>query len=396
VAVHPTDSGQTIDDTNDWNGQKIMQVEHVARCIGVSRLADVTGLDRVGLPVVAAIRPLSRNLTVTFGKGLTRANARMSAVMEAAELYFSERPPSPLIKAAFGELARDTAIDPARLGQIEPGDVTRHSFNWIQGRLLDSNRPILVPWEVVSMDYSVAARKQKRVLNFGATGLAADFAEDRAVLHGLLETIERDAHNSWNHASDDHRAHTLIDLRSVRSPEVLSLMDRIRSANLELLVWDMTSRAGVPCYLAEVFDLAASTPTAYVQGAAASLSAGIAIQKAIAEALQVRLTYISGGRDDLEHRDYGSRYDHVVANRYWVKNNVTALKRVEALDETHFACEQALPEIIRRLENAGCHSVIIVPFTDEKDPLKVVKIIAPRLSDVGDVESSHVLEDTLT
>jgi YcaO-like protein with predicted kinase domain len=377
----------------EW--EEIMQLEHVATRIGVSRLADVTGLDRVGLPVVAAIRPLSRNLTVTFGKGLTRADARMSAVMEAAELYFSERPPSPLVKAAFSELAPDTALDPARLGQIEPGDVTRHSFNWMQGRLLDSNRPILVPWEVVSMDYSVAARKQKRLLKFGATGLAADFAENRAVLHGLLETIERDAHNSWNRASDDHRAHTLVDLRSVRSPDVLSLIDRTRSANLELLIWDMTSRAGIPCYLAEVFDLAASTPTAYVQGAAASLSPGIAIQKAIAEALQVRLTYISGGRDDLEYSDYGSRYDHVVANRHWVKNNVTAFKKVEAPDEAHIACEQSLPETIRRLRNAGCHSVIIVPLTDENDPLKVVKIIAPRFNDVGDVENPYVLEDTL-
>ena len=40
--------------------------------VGITRLADVTGLDRVGLPVVLAVRPLGRSLAVSQGKGLTR------------------------------------------------------------------------------------------------------------------------------------------------------------------------------------------------------------------------------------------------------------------------------------------------------------------------------------
>jgi len=370
-----------------------MQIEHLARRIGISRLADVTGLDRVGLPVVAAIRPLSRNLTVSFGKGLTREIARISAVMEAAELHFSERPPSPLIEATFGELAPDLAIDPARLGPIEPCDVSRRHFSWVKGSLLGSDRTILVPWEIVSMDFSVEARKENRVLNFGATGLAADFIENRAVLHGFYEVVERDSHNSWNLASDDHRAETLVDLGSSHSPDVLSLMDRLRTADLELLVWDLTGGSGIPCYLAEVIDLTSSTPTAYVQGAAADLSPEIAIRKAIAEALQVRLTYISGSRDDLNWTDYGSRYDHVVANRYWVKNNVAALRKVAAPDGVPFACERALAEIARRLAASGCDTVIVVRLTGEEEPLRVVKVIVPSFSDVPDVETSPATED---
>ncbi len=371
-----------------------MQLESVARRIGISRLADVTGLDRVGLPVVAAIRPLSRNLTVTFGKGLTRGNAQMSAVMEEAELYFSERPPCPPVTATFGEL--ETAVNPASFEPLEPFEVSRQKFSWVQGQLLGSSQSVLVPWEIVSMDYSVEARREKRVLNFGATGLAADFLESRAVLHGLYEVIERDAHNSWNHAPDEHRMHTLVDLQSVRAPDVLSLMNRIASASLELLIWDMTGPAGIPCYLAEVLDLMSSTPTAYAQGAAAHLSPSVAIQKAIAEALQVRLTYISGSRDDLDWSDYGSRYDHAVANRYWVKDNVAALKKADALDAPNFAGEQALPEIIRRLASRGSHSAIIVRLTEQTDPVKVVKVIVPHHSDVGDVESPQDIEGMLT
>jgi ribosomal protein S12 methylthiotransferase accessory factor len=369
-----------------------MQIEHLAKRIGVSRLADVTGLDHVGLPVVAAIRPLSCNLTVSFGKGLTREIARISAVMEAAELHFSEPPPSPLVCANYDTLRRGTAIDPRNFEQIESCDVSSWQFNWIEARVLNSDQPILVPWQTVSMDFSTEARKEKRVLGFGATGQAADFVESRAVLHGLYEVIERDAHNSWNRATDDHREQTMVDLRSVRSPEVLSLMDRISSANLELLIWDMTSRTGIPCYLAEVFDLAASTPTAYVQGAAADLSPDGAIQKAIAEALQVRLTYISGSRDDLEWSDYGSRYDHVVANRYWVKNNLAALRKVPAPEAELFKSELVLAELTRQLEMIGCHQIIVVRLTAGKDPVKVVKVIVPFFADVQEVEDLRPAE----
>lgn len=370
-----------------------MQIENLAKRIGISRLADLTGLDHVGLSVVAAIRPLSRNLTVSFGKGLTREHARISAVMEAAELYFSERPPGPLVHASYSALKSGIAIHPGKFEQIESCDISRRQFSWVEARLLNSGQPILVPWEIVSMDYSVEARREKRVLSFGATGLAADFVESSAVLHGLYEVIERDAHNAWNRASDDHRADTLIDLRSVHTPDVLSLMERINTANLELLLWDMTGRAGVPCYLAEVFDLASLTPTAFVQGAAAHLSPATAILKAISEALQVRLTYIAGSRDDLELSDYGSRYDHVVANRYWVKNNVTPNRKMVVSKDEPLTGAFALGEITSRLKDIGCHSVVVVPLTSEDDPLKVVKIIVPSFSDVQEVETLRPAED---
>ena len=370
-----------------------MQIEHLAKRIGVSRLADVTGLDHVGLPVVAAIRPLSRNLTVSFGKGLTREIARLSAVMEAAELYFSERPPGPLVCATHRALRRGTAIDPGNFEQIEPCDISTRQFNWLEARVLNSGQPILVPWETVSMDFTAESRKEKRVLGFGATGLAADFNESRAVLHGLYEVIERDAHNAWNRASDEQRAETLVDLGSLRAPAVLSLLDRIDAANLELLLWDITGKAEVPCYIAEVFDLASSTPTAFVQGAAADLSAHAAILKAISEALQVRLTYIAGSRDDLEWSDYGSRYDHVVVNRFWVKNNLLARRKVPVPAAEPYQSEQALAELSSRLESGSSHPVIIVRLTSADDPVKVVKVIVPGFSDVQEIETLRPTED---
>ena len=62
---------------------------------GITRLAEVTGLDRIGIPVWMAIRPNSRTLAVSQGKGLTDAAAQASALMEAAEIASAERFPVP-------------------------------------------------------------------------------------------------------------------------------------------------------------------------------------------------------------------------------------------------------------------------------------------------------------
>jgi ribosomal protein S12 methylthiotransferase accessory factor len=57
---------------------------------GLTRVADVTRLDVIGIPVFQAVRPRSRNLSVSQGKGATPMAARVSAAMEALELWHAE------------------------------------------------------------------------------------------------------------------------------------------------------------------------------------------------------------------------------------------------------------------------------------------------------------------
>ncbi|MDW6058523.1 hypothetical protein SAZ11_11140 [Streptomyces sp. FXJ1.4098] len=57
---------------------------------GITRVADVTGLDTLGVPVVMAVRPAAKTLTVSQGKGASLLLARVSAVMESVELWHAE------------------------------------------------------------------------------------------------------------------------------------------------------------------------------------------------------------------------------------------------------------------------------------------------------------------
>ena len=69
--------------------------------VGITRLANVTGLDRIGIPVVQAVRPNSRSLSVSQGKGVDMDSAKASAMMEAFELWHAERIELPCLCASY-------------------------------------------------------------------------------------------------------------------------------------------------------------------------------------------------------------------------------------------------------------------------------------------------------
>src|SRR5512132_2344620 len=66
-------------------------LSRVQRRIGVTRVARITGLDRTGVEVACAIRPLGHVLQVCNGKGQSFGAAAAGAVMEAAELFCAEQ-----------------------------------------------------------------------------------------------------------------------------------------------------------------------------------------------------------------------------------------------------------------------------------------------------------------
>src|SRR5690349_5920121 len=63
---------------------------------GITRVADVTWLDTIGIPVVMVVRPNARSLSVAQGKGLNIIAARVSGIMESLECFHAERVSGPV------------------------------------------------------------------------------------------------------------------------------------------------------------------------------------------------------------------------------------------------------------------------------------------------------------
>ena len=88
----------------------LLRLKPLLPVMGITRVANVTGLDRLGIPVVMVCRPNARSIAVSQGKGLSLTAAKVSGVMEAVETYHAERVIRPLKLASFEELRYTHAL----------------------------------------------------------------------------------------------------------------------------------------------------------------------------------------------------------------------------------------------------------------------------------------------
>lgn len=98
--------------------------------MGITRIANLTGLDRVGLPTVMVARPNSRSVAVALGKGLTLEAAQASGVMEAVETWHAERITRPLRVASYADLQQEALVaDAERLPRVTGGSFDPYGVN---------------------------------------------------------------------------------------------------------------------------------------------------------------------------------------------------------------------------------------------------------------------------
>src|SRR5437667_4814942 len=187
-----THRAQSIEDT-------LKQVLRLAPVMGITRVANVTGLDLAGIPVVMVCRPNSRSVAVSQGKGIDLASARASGLMEAAELYHAESITLPLRLAAYEELRYQYSV-------VEIDDLPRGADSrfhpllrvlWCEGRDLLSGANLFVPYELVHTNYTMPLPDGHGCFSASSNGLASGNTLIEAISQGICEVIERHATAQW-------------------------------------------------------------------------------------------------------------------------------------------------------------------------------------------------------
>jgi YcaO-like protein with predicted kinase domain len=285
---------------------------HLSR-IGLTRLANVTGLDRIGIPVWIAVRPNARGLSVAQGKGLDDPAARASALMESVEGWHAESP------RLATRLVRERDLRDEGEAVIPWEDLPRprgshmsadRVIPWVRGRDLVTDRPTWVPYEMVHADATVPRLPGSGAFMLSTNGLASGNNAAEALLHALCEVVERDATSLWMAAGRTRRAEARMDLGSVPDPLLCELLARCTAAGLTVAAWDLTSDVGIATVRAMISEGAhdlslGQVPTAI--GVGCHPDRRVAFGRAITEAAQSRLTAISGSRDDLTREGYRTR-----------------------------------------------------------------------------------------
>ncbi|MFB7054370.1 YcaO-like family protein [Streptomyces vinaceus] len=264
---------------------------------GITRVADVTRLDDIGIPVWQAIRPNAANMSVSQGKGLTPALARVSAAMEAYELHCAERPPKNAVTSSAEALGSTLTYDPWRLA-LRAHHVwgLRTPMAWVPAEDLVRRRTTWIPREAVIVDLRVRARwEASAACAVSSNGLASGNTLTEATLHGLLEVVERHSLAEVHRAGKGMWA-SAVTLAAGREGAAARLLRAFTRAEVTVQIVDCTGSWGVPTFLARVWS---ETVPFWFSGSGTHPDADVAMSRALTEAAQSRLTAIAGARDDL-------------------------------------------------------------------------------------------------
>ncbi|MDF5756343.1 YcaO-like family protein [Spongiactinospora sp. TRM90649] len=389
------------------------RVTPLLRTVGITRVADLTGLDRVGIPTYAAIAPRSHDLLSVYnGKGRTHEDAKASAIMEAVERFAAWQPLTAAVLASYNELAESgrPVMDPAG-HNLQPAP-TYHAdrpMSWVTAFDLLSGEDVYVP--LCLAGYYVAFHEPQCFYITTGNGLASGNTLEEAICHGLCEVLERD---SW----------TLADLVSNRLRQVVTsrlgaalppgaeawledrhpgvhldslpksarwFAERIQDAEITLIVKDITGATGIPSFAAMVAEDVAETFAPGHAGYGTHPDAEVAVIRALTEAAQSRVTDIQGMREDItlpgeqveswnQHAARGGQVDRSA----WPWRETGRM--VDFGELPSYPSDDVVTDlrlIVDRLREQGMRRVLVVDRTPPGFPVHVVRVIVPGLESFG-------------
>lgn len=342
---------------------------------GITRIADITGLDRLGIPVFSCIRPdaAEGSISVYNGKGATELAARVSAIMEGFERYSSEMHDRKPMVASYEQIqTQSKALHPGQLILPEMTD-----FNipipWVSSYEMIKGQDIMIPAHAV---YHPVPKLLGFLFRTNTNGIASGNTYEEAVFHGLCEVIERDA---WSLAEASNQGGPIIT--SIKNQTILSLLKQFDDAGINVTLRDISSDIRLPTVAAVADDVTLRDPTLICIGMGTHSVPEVAILRALTEAAQSRATQIHGAREDtLEaHRKRQIGYDRMKRiNKKWFTHS----DEIEMEDMYAFRSDDFLEDIrytIREIQQSGMNQVLVTDLTRKELDIPVVRVIVPGL-----------------
>lgn len=366
-------------------GETVDRIKPLLPAMGITRVADVTGLDVIGVPVVMVVRPNARSISVSQGKGLTLTAARASGLMEAIEHWHAERIQLPLKIGSAADLRlRHRLVDLGGLPRLTVRDF--HDgvrLFWIAGMDLVAGAPTWVPFEIVHTDYSLPLVPTTGAFVMSSNGLASGNHPLEAVSHALCELIERDAATLFRLSGTAERQERRVDLASIDDPDCRAVLDRVDGAEVRAFVWEITSDIGVPAFSCTLVDREPNPhrPLAPMSGFGCHPSRAVALLRALTEAAQSRLTVITGARDDVRYLGNGPDEDIEEARRFLREHGGAPAERGyrEAPDHAGDTLDDDVSWVIDRVRAAGIQQIVAVDLTRPELGIPVARVIVPGL-----------------
>lgn len=360
--------------------ETLARVRPLMARMGITRLGNITGLDRIGIPVAVAVRPNSRSVSVSQGKGLDLPQAMASALMEAAEGFHAEEI-EPGCRAAYRDLARgEGVVEPETLCGTGRRFDPAAEIGWIAGHDLLRGAGCWLPAAIVHTDYT---QPLDGFFLAGSNGLASGNHPVEALIAAICELVERDALALWQAGGIIRQASRRLDPASVGDPDCRALIDRYVEIGFSLRLWDITTDTGIPAFHCRIGDPAPGDPRwlRRFQGSGCHPDPSVALARALTEAAQTRLTYIAGIRDDLLPAKYREPANAEIADALFdalaAQSDPVLFAAIPGIATDDLARD--LRVLLRRLRDSGIERVVAVDLARAEFGLPVVRVVIPGL-----------------
>lgn len=357
---------------------------------GISRVANLTGLDRTGLPVFASIRPESLSEVVTYGKGLLPIEAEVGAYMEAIEFYFAEPTTSGLISDCWDTPEAITGMGDDKNAILKFNPALNTQVQLDEKILLsvvhnvENDKESFIPAELI---YHPAPDVGQRIFGSSTNGLASGNTVLESSIHALIELIERDIYTF------ERIYNKAVPVRTQSLPDNLSqIVNNISELGLNFIIYNVENDYGMPFFYAHLYEENNISAKYFNTGWGCHLDKGIACTRAICEAAQARAAIIHGARSSAKNIDRsktepGTNGKNALLNL--ISNSTNSAKVIDYDCISDLVSTEALEhqweKVITCLRKVTDQPIFRAIYTSEEMPLQVVRIIVPTLENYKEV-----------
>lgn len=357
----------------------IENVKDKLKRAGVTRVAEITHLDRVGIPVYSAIRPSAAEGAVSIyaGKGATKEQAKASAMMEAFERYSAEpQEAHDMVCGTFDDL--DLCINPESLILPNlPFDLQKMELMWIKAVNIRDDKEYLTPADSVFHPYN--SKNGANLFKSNTNGLASGNEIEEAIFHGITEVIERDA---WSLFEIKRKKAPEINLENIENPLITEIVNKFIEAGIQIKVVDLTSDVEMTTIAAVSDDKILKDPALLTLGVGTHLDPEIAVLRALTEVAQSRATQIHGTREDTTRAVFMRKtgYERMKRiNKHWFGESEEAIELKEIKNGSGKSFREDIETSMDLLKKAGFEDVLYVDLTRPEIDIPVVRVIIPGM-----------------
>ena len=359
--------------------------ENKLKVAGITRIADITDLDRIGLPIYTAIRPTAEDGAVSIygGKGITKDHAKASAMMEGFERYSAERQDiDETIIASLSEIEEfGEYIDPKSLNlpsEFEKKDISDLSLEWSKSKDIISNKEYYIPTNAIYHPY-ISKDDSQSLFKSNTNGLASGNILEEAILHGIFEVIERDA---WSIFELTHKNYAQIDISSIENEIIIDIIEKFESEGIKIKLMDFTADIKIPTIAASADDTITKDAGLLTLGMGTHLDPEVAILRALTEVAQSRATQINGAREDTVRADFAREagYERMKRiNKFYFRDEEEQIKLSDIENKSTSSITRDIEIVKDELVSNDIQKILYSNLTRPELDVSVVRVVIPEM-----------------